>query len=175
MAAFSRMTRTRITAFGSLALLFLLAPEVRAAGPKRVLFLHAFNYTFPSTSMIADAARKRLLERSPDLIEIDAEFLDLARNADPGHESRTAAFIRDKYAQRPPDLMMTLGSAALPFLLKHRDVIFPNTPVVFTSISPQTYTAARPPSQVTGVITEFDIGRTLSLAERLQPDARRLV
>jgi signal transduction histidine kinase/ABC-type uncharacterized transport system substrate-binding protein len=169
------MTRTRITAFGSLALLILLAPELGAAEPKRVLFLHAFNYTFPSTSTIADATRKRLIERSPDLIEIDAEFLDLARNADPGHESRTAAFIRDKYAQRPPDLMMTLGSAALPFLLKHRDVIFPNTPVVFTSISPQTYTASRPPPQVTGVITEFDIGRTLSLAERLQPDARRLV
>src|SRR6185295_13028501 len=129
--------------FGSLALLFLLAPELRAAEPKRVLMLHAFNYTFPATSVIADAARKRLLERSPQSIEIDAEFLDLARNTDGAHELRAATYIRDKYGQRPPDLVMTLGSAALPFILKHRGVLFPNSPVVFTSISPQTYAALR--------------------------------
>jgi len=63
---------------------------------------------------------------------------------------------------------MTLGSAALPFILKYRDVLFPNSPVVFTSISPQTYAALRPPPNVTGIVTEFDLAKTLSLAERLQ-------
>jgi signal transduction histidine kinase/ABC-type uncharacterized transport system substrate-binding protein len=137
--------------------------------------LHAFNYTFPATSVIADSARKRLLEHSPNSIEIDAEFLDLARNTDATHELRAAAFIRDKYGQYPPDLVMTLGSVALPFLIKHRDLLFPNAPVVFTSISPQTYAALQPPPEVTGIITEFDLAKTLSLAERLQPEARRLV
>ncbi len=70
---------------------------------------------------------------------------------------------------------MTLGSAALPFILKHRDTLFPNTPVVFTSISPQTYAALRPPPDVTGIVTDFNLAKTLSLAERLQPEARRLV
>ena len=103
--------------------------------------LHAFNYTFPATSVIAEAARKRLLERWAS-VEIDAEFLDLARNTDAAHELRTATFIRDKYEQRPPDLVMTLGSAALPFIVKYRD-FFPDVPIVFTSISPQTYAACR--------------------------------
>ncbi len=169
------MARTRITVLGAIGLLVLPALEARAAEPKRVLMLHAFNYTFPATSVLADAARKRLLERFAQGVEIDAEFLDLARNTDAAHEIRAATFIRDKYGQRPPDLVMTLGSAALPFILRHRDTLFPNTPVVFTSISPQTSAALRPPPDVTGIVTEFDLAKTLSLAERLQPDARRLV
>ena len=169
------MIRTQITTPWSLALLALLSLEARAAEPKRVLMLHAYNYTFPATSTIADAARKRLLERLPNMIEIDAEFLDLARNADASHEARAATFIRDKYGKYPPDLVMTLGSAALPFLVKHRDTLFPNTPAVFTSISPQTYAAVRPPPDVTGIVTDFDLAKTLSLAEQLQPEARRLV
>jgi signal transduction histidine kinase/ABC-type uncharacterized transport system substrate-binding protein len=136
--------------------------------------LHAFNYTFPATSVIADAARKRLVEHFTNSIEIDAEFLDLARNTDAIHESRVATFIREKYGRHPPDLVMTLGSVALPFLIKHHD-LFPNTPVVFTSISPQTYAAMQPTPAVTGVVTGFDLAKTLSLAEQLQPDAQRLV
>jgi signal transduction histidine kinase/ABC-type uncharacterized transport system substrate-binding protein len=168
------MTRTRAVVW-SVGFVFLLALEARAAEPKRVLMLHAFNYTFPATSVLADAARKRLLEHSPQSVEIDAEFLDLARNTDTAHEVRAATFIRDKYGQRPPDLVMTLGSAALPFILRHRDILFPNSPVVFTSISAQTFGALRPPPDVTGIVTEFDLAKTLSLAERLQPNARRLV
>ncbi|MET3838721.1 ABC transporter substrate binding protein [Bradyrhizobium sp. OAE829] len=165
------MTTTR-SALWSIGLLFLLAGETCAAEHPRVLMLHGFNYSFPATSLIADAARKRLVEHSKS-VEIDAEFLDLARNPDEPHELRTAAFIRDKYGKNPPDLVMALGSAALPFVVKHRD-LFPKVPVVFASISPQTYAALRPPPGITGIVTAFDLAKTLSLAERLQPEARRL-
>ena len=168
------MATTRI-ALCSIGLLFLLVGEARAAEPKRVLMLHAFNYTFPATSVIAEAVRKRLQERIGQSVEIDAEFLDLARNTDEVRELRTATFIRDKYEQRPPDLVVTVGSAALPFIVKHRGILFPQVPVVFTSISPRGLAAARPPPGVTGIITEFDLAKTLFLAEQLQPKARRLV
>ena len=107
-------------------------------------------------------------------VEIDADFLDLARVSDPGHAGRMAAFLRDKYARTPPDVVMTLGSAALPFIVEHRDTFAPKAPVVFTSVAPQSYAALRPPPDMTGIITEFDLEKTLALAERLQPDARRL-
>ena len=165
------MTTTRIVVW-SFGLLFLLAGEARAAERARVLMLHAFNYSFPATSMIAEAARKRLVEHSKS-VEIDAEFLDLARNTDEAHALRTATFIRDKYGKHPPDLVITLGSNALPFVIKHRDLL-PDVPVVFASISPQTYAALRPPPEMTGIITAFDLAKTLKLAERLQPEARRL-
>ena len=124
--------------------------------------------------MVAEAARKRLQERSPVKIEIDADFLDLARVTDPRHEARMAAFLRDKYAQSQPDVVMSLGSEALPFIVRNRDTIALKAPVVFTTVAPQTYAALRPPPDVTGIITEFNLDKTLVLAEHLQPEARRL-
>ena len=157
-----------------LTLPWLGSPSRADEPPRRVLMLHAFNYTFPGTTMIAEGARKRLLERAPQKVEIDADFLDLVRVTDPEHESLTAAFLGKKYSRTPPDVIMTLGSSALPFVIKHRGEIAPKVPVVFTSVSPQTYAALRLPFDVTGIITEFNLDKTLALAEGLQPDARRL-
>jgi PAS domain-containing protein len=163
---------------GAFLLLLLAVSLPTAPGaeetPRRVLMLHAYNYTFPATSVIADAARKRFGERHPNKIEIDADFLDLVRVSEPGHSARMAAFLRDKYARTPPDVVMALGSAALPFVVEHRDAFAPKVPVVFTSVSPANHASSRPPPDVTGILTEFDLDKTLSLAERLQPEARQL-
>lgn len=155
-------------------LLCLFGAESRAAEPRRVLMLHAFNYTFPATTLIADGARKRLLERSPQPLEIDADFLDLARNTDAEYEARIAMFLRTKYEKRPPDVVITLGSAALPFIVRHVGDVAPNAPVVFTAVSPQNHGALRLPPNITGIISEFNLDKTLALAERLQPEANRL-
>ena len=173
MAGSSVMTGTR-TVWWSLVLLSLLAGESRAAEPQRVLMLHGYNYSFPATSRIADSARKRLQELSPRPIDIDADFLDLARNTDANYELRITTFLRTKYEKRPPDVVITLGSAALPFIVRHRDEIASNVPVVFTSVSQQNYDALQIPPRITGIISEFDLDKTLALAERLQPETRRL-
>ncbi len=143
--------------------------------PRRILMLHAFNYTFPSTTIGGDAARNRLLERSPHKIEIAGEFLDLARFPGPDHEMRLVAFLREKYAETRPDVVMALGNLALQFIVKHRDAIAPAVPVVFAGIRPAAYSASRLPTDVTGIITEFNLDKTLTLAEALQPAARRVV
>lgn len=174
-----RIRTARAIGAVALALLVLaspwLAPAARSQQPSRILLLHAFNYTFPATTAISEAARKRLLERAPHKLEIDGEFLDLARSSDPGHEDRVVSFLREKYARSPPDVVMTLGSLALPFIVKHRNAIAPAAPVVFTSISPATFLASRAPPDVTGIVTEFNLGKTLALAEALQPNVRRVV
>lgn len=159
----------------AIAAIWSAGPTRAQERPPRILMLHAFNYMFPATTAVGDAARKRLLERSPHKLDIDGEFLDLARPSDAGHEDRVVSFLREKYARSPPDVVMTLGSLALPFIVKHRDIIAPSVPVVFTNISPATYSASGAPSDVTGIITEFNLDKTLALAEALQPNARRVV
>jgi C4-dicarboxylate-specific signal transduction histidine kinase len=143
--------------------------------PRRVVMLHAFSFSNPGIAVASQTARKRLLERLPQGLVIDADFLDLGRDSDPGHELRTANFLREKYAHTPPDVVMTLGAEALPFIVKHRDAIAPKIPVVFTAVSPANYAASRPPPDVTGILVGLDFEKNLTLAERLQPDARRLV
>src|SRR5262245_63672301 len=82
--------------------------------PRRILILHAYNYTFPSTSVAADGARERLLQRSRQKIELDAEYLDLIRFSEPGHEQLMVNFLRERYAQRRPDVVLVISGEALP-------------------------------------------------------------
>jgi hypothetical protein len=143
--------------------------------PQRVLILHAYNYTFPANTLISDALRKRLLERSPKGVEIEADFLDLARRPDPAHAARMANFLREKYAGMNFDVVVMVGPAVAPFLFKYRNMIAPGVPVVFSDVTRATFEAARLPPDITAVINEADPKKTLKLAERLQPGARRLV
>jgi signal transduction histidine kinase/ABC-type uncharacterized transport system substrate-binding protein len=158
------------------ALLLLGSPSEAEEVAKRILILHSYNYTFPATSMASDGARKRLLERSAQKIELDAEYLDLARFAEPGHEALMAKFLRDRFANRQPDLVMLIGGDALPFVIKHRDDFAPHVPVIFLGVSRQGYAAAKPPSDVTGHVIDLDLNldKTIALAERLQPEARHM-
>jgi PAS domain S-box-containing protein len=158
------------------AFLSLLSAESRAdETPRRVLILHANNYTFPATTLISEAVRKRLLERSPTRLEIEGEFLDLARHPDETYASSMASFLHEKYADVHFDAVVMLGITGMPFLLEYREMFAPGVPVVFSDVTRATYEAMHLPPDVTAVINEYYPEKTLELAESLQPDARRLV
>jgi PAS domain S-box-containing protein len=173
------VTHTRILRGVFLLIAFTLSAlsaDSRASDvPRRVLILHSFNYTFPATTIVSEAFRKRLLERSPQGLEIEAEYLDLARHPDEAHALRMANFLREKYANVHFDLVVVIGFTGIPFIQKYRDVVGPGVPVVFSDVTRATYETMRLPLDVTGVISELYPEKTLELAERLQPSARRLV
>ena len=108
------------------------------------------------------------------MFAIDAEFLDLVRVADPEHELRTATFVKEKYAKKPPDVVIAVGGAALQFIMKYRDIVAPHIPVVFAGVSSETYSALNPPTNITGMLFELNMEKTLELAEQLQPSASQL-
>ena len=160
----------------TLIILSLLSAESRADdAPRRVLILHAYNYTFPATTLVSDAARKRLVEVSQQRLEIEADFLDLARLPGETHALRMATFLHEKYADRHFDLVLVIGVAAVPFIVQYRDLIAPGVPVVFAGGTRASLAAMQLPSDVTGVLVGFYPDRILDLAQRLQPHARRLV
>lgn len=167
-----------VVARGSIVflLLFLASAAPAQTPPRRVLLLYAYNLALPATAMVGNGFRKRLVERSPQPVIVDGDFLDLVRISDPDYELRTAKFIHDKYAGTPPDIVVTVGGAAFPFALKFRNLIAPKAPIIFTNVSHATYKALRPPSDVTGLLLDLgpNLEKTLQLAERLQPDTRRL-
>jgi PAS domain S-box-containing protein len=160
-----------------IALIFsALGTECRAQNsPKRVLILHAYNYTFPATTMVSEAARKRLLQNSPQRVEIEADFLDLARLPDDAHALRMANFLHEKYAKLRFDLVLVVGVAAVPFVIKYRGMFAPGVPAVFAGGSRANLAAIQLPPDITGVLVGFDADKTLDLAERLQPNVRQLV
>jgi signal transduction histidine kinase len=169
---------TRILCGVLLLIAFIFSAFVTGARaldkPRRVLILSAYNYTFPAATQVIDGVQTRLRERAPTQIAIDAEFLDLVRVADPAHELNTATFLQEKYARTPPDVVIVVGTAALQFIMKYRDAVAQQIPIVFAGVSWASYASVRPPPDVTGTIVELNLEKTLDLAEQLQPAARRL-
>jgi PAS domain S-box-containing protein len=145
------------------------------APPRRILLLYPFDNAHPATVNAGAALRKRLLDGSPSKIDIAAEFLDLARFPGETDELRTARYLSDKHAGAPPDIIMPLNSEALRFAIKFREMIAPNVPIVFCCVTPDRATAPDRPADITGVYSQFDVGKTIALAQQLQPEARNLV
>jgi PAS domain S-box-containing protein len=143
--------------------------------PRRILLLYPFDNAQPATVNAGAALRKRLLAGSPSKIDITAEFLDLARFPAEADELRTARYLADKHAGAPPDIIMPLNSEALRFATKYREMIAPNVPIVFCCVTPDGATAVDRPKDITGIYSQFDVGKTIALAQQLQPEARNLV
>lgn len=171
------LSHTRIAALSLIAVPWFASPPAFAEqAESRILILNSYNYTFPAATAAATGARDRLQQRSPRKIEVDAEYLDMVRFPDPGHERLMADFLRDRYAQRQPNIVLVIGADSLPFVVKHRDSFAPGVPVVFLGVGKESLERIQRPPDVTGhrFDLELNLTETLALAERLQPNARKL-
>jgi len=161
-----------------LALAFAAAGYGRAADqvtPRRVLMLYPYNNLYPVSVTTGEAARKRMTEQSREPLELYSDFLDLGRFSGPDYEKRTAQYLAEKYRERRPEVVLALGPEALRFVNENRSDLGFDNPIVFCCTSRTRLAALGELNDVTGVISEFDLTKTLALAQRMQPDARHLV
>src|SRR5690349_11437380 len=103
--------------------LFSLAPS-GADLPRRVLIIHSGDSARPSGLLVDGAIRQQFRNRLPAGANIFTEFLDADRFSGPGHEERMEGYLREKYADKAPDVLISTGPEALEFLLRHRSSLF---------------------------------------------------
>jgi len=147
----------------------------RAQQTKLVLILHSNESVLPATVSLDENIRQAMRSEGPYRLEFFSEFMDAARFPEPDQEVRLEAFLREKYAARPIDLVITTGTQALNFMMKRRTSLFPKAPVLFSGVSEDEQVLQNLPPDVSGVVSRFDPVQTLELALRLQPDARQVV
>jgi signal transduction histidine kinase len=158
------------------AMLMIESRPVSAQEPaRRVLLIYPYDNAAPFTEIAGAAIRKRLVEKYSAKIEIHVGFLDLSRFPTETDELRSAHYLAEKYAGKPPDLIMPLGTEAERFAVKYRDIIAPKVPMVFCCVTPELANAPGRPKDVTGNYGEFDAGKTIALAQQLQPKAKNLI
>ncbi|MGA7979925.1 MAG: histidine kinase, partial [Chromatiaceae bacterium] len=117
-----------------------------------------------------------LRETLADSTELSAEFLDYPRFDGESYMRALTTFLREKYALRPPAVLVVGAEGALDFVLRHRAELFPRIPVIHAAV-PRSFLQSRPPlpADVVGVPIEYDFPGTIDLALRWHPHARRLV
>ena len=104
------------------------------AESKRILLLQSFGRDFKPWREYASTIRTELARQSPWPLDIQDQALVSARsdNADP--EVPFIEYLRALYSKNPPDLIVSLGAPAALFVQRHRERIFPGTPMVFTAV-----------------------------------------
>ncbi len=79
---------------------------------------------------MAASFRSELIKRSPEPIDLYEVSLDTARVRDPLDEKPFVEYVLALLSDRQLDLIVSVGAPAVFFLQRHRDAIFPTTPML---------------------------------------------
>lgn len=144
-------------------------------GVKRVLIIYENQATLPAVVQVAAGLRESMLATMPLGIEVYSEYLDTDRFPDPANVARIADYLASKYASTRFDVVIAGGPGALQFALDHRATIGGNAPIVFGAVSDTSLRDKTLPANVRGVVSHFDVRKTMDLALTLQPEAKEIV
>jgi signal transduction histidine kinase/ABC-type uncharacterized transport system substrate-binding protein len=112
----------------------LLAGPVAATEPKRVMLLHSFGRDFKPWSDYARAIRAELDQQSRWPLNIYEHSLEIARSSDENPEKPFVDYLRALFAAQRLDLIVSIGAPAAAFVQRHRQQLFPMTPMLFTVV-----------------------------------------
>ena len=179
------LTRHRGTAFSLggawrwvlLAWLVSLPYAVSAATAPthNVLMLFANGRLLPANVEVDRGMTEVFSAHSDVRVDLSVEFLDAPKFGGPAFGNIMATYLHDKYASRPPEVVIVAGEIALDFVLASRATMFPGAPVVYLAVNTSHLPKLGPlPDDVIGVAWEYDFPATVELARRWHPRARRL-
>ena len=177
----SSMWIVRLLSLGTTILLAWTASSVVAQTPsstpplRRVLVLYSDERLLPANIILDEAIRATFAAETSDRIEFHSEFLDVTRFPGEEQQQRQRDFLRDKYRERPPDVVIAVSGAALEFLLKYRAELFAGVPIVQCSVAGDPHPNNLQDAKIAGVPVIESASSTLEIALRLHPETRQVV
>ena len=141
---------------------------------RRVLVLYSDERPLPANIVADEAIRATFAVDTSNRIEFHSEFLDVTRFPGEAQQQRERDFLRDKYRERLPDLLIAGGGPALEFLLKYRAVLFADVPIVHCAVDAEALPKEMPDAKIAGIPLLRAAASTLELALSLQPDTRNV-
>lgn len=111
-------------------LLTLLALGASAASPKRVLILNPYGRDVLPFSSVASAFRTTLVHEFGEALDIYEAPLELTRLGGVEGEGPLVTFLAGQIQSHPVDLVVPIGLPAVQFTTRHREHLFPDTPLL---------------------------------------------
>jgi signal transduction histidine kinase len=173
------MWTVRLLSLGATMLLILNLAGTGAAGQapepvQRVLVLYSDERLLPANIIMDETIRAAFAVGTNNRVEFYSEFLDVARFQGEEQQRRQRDFFRDKYRERPPDLLFAVSGGALVFLAKHRAELFPGVPIVYCPFAGDPHADQLSDASIAEVIIPDCIAPTLEMMLRLHPDTRQV-
>ena len=157
--------------------LYLLSAQAASADelPKRVLIFSSDDHSVPGNVLLAKAVSSTVRNGLPEGLQVFYEALDTFRIPNDKYEEELVRLLQRKYSGESIDLIYAFNRSALRFLLRHREEVFPNTPVVFIAYEMKRVADLSLDAHVTGVGGRVELSPTLDIALALQPQTKRVV
>jgi C4-dicarboxylate-specific signal transduction histidine kinase len=141
-----------------------------------ILVLYSSDRLLPADIEADRGLRAAVSRGNKVLVEVCDEFLDEPRFGGAVYEQAVATYLRDKYASRPPEIVVVGGDEALAFALRERRYLFPQVPLVHMGVTQSFLQSIRdPPRDLLGVPIQYDYTGTIEQALRSHPQATKLV
>jgi signal transduction histidine kinase/ABC-type uncharacterized transport system substrate-binding protein len=165
-------------AFATLALVVCLADAATASAeePQNVILLYSHSRQLPALMEVEAGLRETLTSSPARPLEFFIETLDFPRFSGDRYNQLISSYLREKYATRPPSLIVAVAEESLGFLLLNRSTLFPDIPIVHVGVQKHFLDAVHSlPAAVVGVPVEYSAKATAETALRWHPDRHHLV
>jgi signal transduction histidine kinase len=149
------------------------APTPAQTRTKNVLIISGGPEEFPGNPNFDATLRKVLFSHTDLQIAAYSEYLENEEFGDAAYTS-LADYIRLKFHTLRLDLVVANTAPALQFVLRYRDALFPDVPVLFGAAGPPPEVLRGEIAGVTGILREPSQAETLELALKIHPATKRL-
>lgn len=152
------------------------APSRQAedAPRRRVLYINSYHRGYKFSDDITQGIEAVLKEPGQN-VDLLVEYMDTKRLDSPEYMEELYQLYKVKYGTLKPDLVISSDDAALNFLFKYANELFPDVPVVFSGANYFDVTRLAGFPNFTGVSEIADAQGTLDLALELHPQTRQIV
>lgn len=174
---FKRGVRTGVVFFCLLAACtgMLHVSDGHAADTKKVLVIFPEEgWSAPAYQTIYNAIKSVFDADDHMFVTLFGECLDLYLFSGVDRERSLVAFLQKKYAGVKFDLLMPVANSSLDFIMRHRDSLFPGTPMVYCKGVAVGENEMEHRSDTTGTAVTCDIAGTIELARALRPGLKRI-
>ena len=129
----SRLVLAILILFAVEAFLSLTALAATNVPAKRVLIIDSFGRDIGPFNAVASTFRTTLARELAEPVDIDEAPFDTARFIEPNREAPFVDFLQNHYSARKLDLVVPINFPALSFVVRHRNRLFPDTPMLITA------------------------------------------
>jgi signal transduction histidine kinase len=157
----------------STVVLFFAMTGAALSEPKRVLLLHSFGRDFAPWNEYARTIREELVRRSPEPVDIFEASLATARFAD-DEEGPFVDYLHALFVKRKLDLIVTIAAPAASFFQRHRQQLFPSTPMLITALEQRRVALTALTANDTVVASTIDFAGVVENILRVLPETANI-
>mgnify|MGYP001315047896 CR=1 FL=1 len=148
-------------------------PAAAQTARKQVLFINSYHQGYKFSDDITRALFETFNQQGN--IDLRIEYLDTKRVDSAEYLEQVRQLLQEKYKNAKLDLVMSSDDAALNFLFKNADSLFPGVPVVFVGANFFDVSRLDGYERFTGISEEADIAGTLDVALGMHPEVSKVV